>query len=441
LSAPTPAGKDRSFAALVGAQFFGAFNDNLFKQLVLLLAAGTLFPGKDLQGVAFAALSLPFVIFSGLAGDLSERYSKRTIIVWMKVAEIFICLGTIWALMSMSWTLMLVVLAILGTQSAFFGPSKYGVIPEIVKADRLIPANGMITMTTFLAVLTGQALAGPLMDAFGPRADVPRLWVPGLFCVGFAVIGTVMVYGMRPLPAMNPNQHIGKSPFGDLFKTIKTLRQDRRLFRVLLLNSFLWFNSGVLNQAVNGLKAPGYLALEKDSYLSILLSTISVGIILGSLAAPRFAARFGLGKVTAAGVFGMLTLQVGLLAIGTVVGPECGLLRSPHPVDLHRVFRRGFHCVGAGLAARRPPTRHARPDLCGQQLPQLPLLVWCGRLLPAGQPGGPHHRAGTVGVGAAGLVPLRAPRRRKHAHRLRERGRQPLIALASWPPQPRSPHG
>lgn len=324
MSAPTPAGKDRSFAALVGAQFFGAFNDNLFKQLVLLLAAGTLFPGKDLQGVAFAALSLPFVIFSGLAGDLSERYSKRTIIVWMKVAEIFICLGTIWALMSMSWTLMLVVLAILGTQSAFFGPSKYGVIPEIVKADRLIPANGMITMTTFLAVLTGQALAGPLMDAFGPRADVPRLWVPGLFCVGFAVIGTVMVYGMRPLPAMNPNQHIGKSPFGDLFKTIKTLRQDRRLFRVLLLNSFLWFNSGVLNQAVNGLKAPGYLALEKDSYLSILLSTISVGIILGSLAAPRFAARFGLGKVTAAGVFGMLTLQVGLLAIGTVVGPEAG---------------------------------------------------------------------------------------------------------------------
>lgn len=361
MSAPTPAGKDRSFAALVGAQFFGAFNDNLFKQLILLLAAGTLFPGKDLQGIAFAVFSLPFVIFSGIAGDLSERYSKRRIIVWMKVAEIGICLGTIWALVAMNWAFMLVVLGILGTQAAFFGPSKYGIIPEIVPQERLVPANGMITMTTFLAVLTGQALAGPLMDAFGPASATPRLWMPGVFCVGFAVIGTLMVYGMRPLPATNPSQKIALNPFGDIFKTIKTLRQSRGVFRVLVLNSFLWFDSAVLNQAVNGLKQPGYLALTKDSYLSILLTTISVGIIVGSVSAPKFAARYGLGRVTAFGVFGMLILQLGLLAIGTVVGPDPGFY-----VALILLFCIGFSGAAAIVSVQSWLQDAPPPGMRGQ---------------------------------------------------------------------------
>ncbi|MCB9549861.1 MAG: MFS transporter [Myxococcales bacterium] len=330
----------RSFGALVGAQFFGAFNDNLFKQLILLLAAGTLFPGKDLQGVAFAVFSLPFVLFSGVAGDLSERYSKRRIVVQMKVAEIGIMAAGILAFFEMSWTLMLVVLAIMGTQSAFFGPSKYGVIPEIVPPDRLVPANGMITMTTFLAVLTGQALAGPLMDAFGPAAEAPRLWMPGVVCVGFAVLGTVIALGMRPLPALRPELKIGYSPFGDLPATLRTLRKDRRLFDVLLLNSFLWFNSAVLNQAVNGLGGRDYLAVPADAKveLSYLLTTISVGIIAGSLAAPRLAARFSLGRVVFLGAGGMAALQIGLLLIGPVVGRDTG----GFPVALSLLFAIGF---------------------------------------------------------------------------------------------------
>ena len=157
----------KSFHALVGTQFLGAFNDNLFKQLMLLLAASYLFQGRDLQGLAFAIFSLPFVLFSGIAGDLSERFSKRTIIVQMKVAEIAVLLLGVIAFVFLSWPFMLVVLFLMGMQSAIFGPSKYGVIPELIPAGRLLRANGMIAMTTFMAILLGQAFAGPLLDGFG----------------------------------------------------------------------------------------------------------------------------------------------------------------------------------------------------------------------------------------------------------------------------------
>lgn len=318
--------RPRGFNALVGAQFFGAFNDNLFKQLILILAVLVLFPGKDLQGLAFAVFSLPFILFSGIAGDLSERYSKRTIIVWMKVAEIGVMGLGILAFMTMSWTLMLVVLGIMGVQSAFFGPSKYGVIPELVTPKKLVPANGMITMTTFLALLTGQALAGPIMDHFGPKAESPALWVPGVFCVGFAVIGTLIATRIEPLTPQKPAQRISRNPFGDVFKTIKTLRASKGLFALVLLNSFFWFNSAVLNQAVNGLSKPGYLAIpaNQSTELSYLLATISIGIIVGSVLAPRLAKSLGLGKVVFIGAFGMVILQAGLLLIGTVFGRENG---------------------------------------------------------------------------------------------------------------------
>lgn len=318
--------RPRGFNALVGAQFFGAFNDNLFKQLILILAVLVLFPGKDLQGLAFAVFSLPFVLFSGLAGDLSERYSKRTIIVWMKIAEIGVMALGILAFMTMSWTLMLVVLGVMGVQSAFFGPSKYGVIPELVTRERLVPANGMITMTTFLAVLTGQALAGPIMDQFGPKGATPALWMPGVVCVGFAVLGTVIASRIAPLAPQNPTQRISKSPFGDIFKTMKALKGSKGLLALVFLNSFFWFNSAVLNQAVNGLSKPGYLAIpaNRSTELSYLLATISIGIIIGSVLAPRLAKRLGLGKVVLIGATGMLVLQAGLLLIGTVVFRENG---------------------------------------------------------------------------------------------------------------------
>jgi len=230
----------RSFRALVGAQFLGAFNDNLFKQLLLFLAAGYIFPGRDLQGLAFAVFALPFVIFSLLAGDLSERFSKRSIIFQMKVAEILVMLLGVMAFATLNWTFMLVVLFLMGTQSAFFGPSKYGVIPELIPPEKLLRANAVVLMTTFAAILLGQALAGPMLDGFGDS-----LYLPAVACVLFAVVGTLVARRMRPLAPQNPDQPIPKQPFGHLISTMKHLGGRKGLMRFVVINSLFWFNGGV----------------------------------------------------------------------------------------------------------------------------------------------------------------------------------------------------
>lgn len=335
MSQRRPLGRD--FRALLGAQFLGAFNDNLFKQLVLLLAVGTLFPGRDMQGLAFAIFSLPFVVLSGIAGDLSERFSKQRIIVQMKVLEIAVMALGVWSLMSLNWSFLLFVLFFMGAQSAIFGPPKYGVIPEIVHPEGLVRANGNIAMTTFLAALGGQALAGPLMDAFGPAAPTPRLWMPGIVSIGLAVVGTLFALRMRPLPATRPDLKLSKNPLGQLPQTIRSLRQWRPpalpsgakaagLMGLIVLYSAFWFNSGLIGQAINGLAMPDYLDIPEGRKVevSLLLSLISVGIIVGSALAPKVAARLSLKRAVWLGGLLMTGLQVFLLLVGPVFHRENG---------------------------------------------------------------------------------------------------------------------
>ncbi len=324
-------GLGRDFNALLGTQFLGAFNDNLFKQLVLLLAVDTLFPGKDMQGFAFAVFALPFVLFSGAAGDLSEKHSKRSIIVRMKIAEIAIMALGIGALLMVprqggaagyAWPALLGVLFVMGTQSAFFGPAKYGVIPEIVPGQQLVRANGSIAMTTFLAALFGIGLGGPLLDWFGPQVAppaTPKLWMPGVVCVGLAVVGTAVARLMRPLPALRPDLTVGLNPFGRLWGTIKMLSAEKGLMRLVLLNSFFWFNCGAISQSINGMSLPAYLDMQAKTEVSYLTSIMSVGIVVGSLLAPRLAKRVSLAGLVMGGTTLMVATQAGLLTIGTVV--------------------------------------------------------------------------------------------------------------------------
>ncbi|MCP4601155.1 MAG: MFS transporter [Proteobacteria bacterium] len=316
-----------SFRCLVGAQFFGAFNDNLYKQLILFLAASLLFPGEDKQGLAFAVFALPFVLFSGIAGDLSERFSKRSIIYLMKVAEIGIMILGIIALQNRIWPFLLIVLFVMGLQSAFFGPSKYGVIPELVPKKSLLNANGTIAMTTFLSVLLGQALAGPLMDYFGTR-----LWIPGAACVTFAIIGTVFARGMKPLKAQRPELAVKPNPFGSLFATIGQLRRQRGLMNIVVLHSLFWFNGGVIQQAIVGMGEPAYLdvGLGEKRLLSYVLVTLAIAIMIGSLIAPRAARRIGAGSCVLLGASILTAAQLALLSIGTIVEPGNGAFIVAH---------------------------------------------------------------------------------------------------------------
>ena len=132
---------DSSFWGMTVTQFFGAFNDNLFKQLILLLSITIAANGTttDSQGTVMLVFSLPFLLVTGIAGYLSDRLGKRGIIVTCKVAEIFIMAlgGLAFALYSQSnsLTFLYCVLFFMGAQSGFFGPAKYGILPEMLHGD------------------------------------------------------------------------------------------------------------------------------------------------------------------------------------------------------------------------------------------------------------------------------------------------------------------
>ena len=194
-------GRDRAFWGLTITQFLGAFNDNLFKQLMLLLAVpvgAAAVSAEDQQGLATVVFSLPFVLFSGYAGYLSDRYSKRPIIVLCKVAEIAVMLLGLAGFLcyaASGYPGLLVVLFLMGMHSAFFGPGKYGILPELFRAEDLPRANGFILMTTFLAIIFGTAsagLLGELVDREMPLDEsAHRLGIGSGICIGLAVVGTL----------------------------------------------------------------------------------------------------------------------------------------------------------------------------------------------------------------------------------------------------------
>ncbi|MCF7963250.1 MAG: MFS transporter, partial [Pirellula sp.] len=283
--------KDRSFWGIALTQFLGAFNDNVFKQIVLLLAlpvaagAGAMQSSEDMQGWATFVFSLPFVLFSGFAGYLSDRFSKTPIIVYCKVAEIVIMLLGMIAFYyygSWGWLGTWTVLFLMATQSAFFGPGKYGMLPELFRASDLPKANGLILMSTFLAIIFGVTFAGKLMTWLVGKdmAATDRLWIGSLICIVIAVVGTLTSLMIRKTPIAQPNAKLSADAFGLNNDIIFLLRKDKPLLMALLVSCVFWMVASIAMPAVNRVGV-NMLALDMES-TSILVGMIAVGIMVGA---------------------------------------------------------------------------------------------------------------------------------------------------------------
>lgn len=158
----------RRFLPFYLTQFSGAFNDNLFKNALLLLitySAGGLMGLSVNVVVNLAAFLfiLPFFLFSGIAGEMADRYEKSRIIRNVKLAEIVIMAVAAFGLWFGWYELLLVLLFLMGTQSTFFGPVKYAILPQVLADDELVGGNGLVGMGTFVAILLGTIAAGLLM--------------------------------------------------------------------------------------------------------------------------------------------------------------------------------------------------------------------------------------------------------------------------------------
>lgn len=322
--------QDQSFWGLALAQFLGAFNDNLFKQLILLLSVPTAaaiaaaeqqgqVAGSDVQGWATAVFSLPFVLMSGFAGFLSDKYSKQFVIFCAKCAEIGIMfLGMLAFLyydtfgMIGTWS----VLFLMGTHSTFFGPGKYGILPELFKEKDLPRANGLILMSTFLAIIFGTVIAGklgdyllqtdahqgnaavavdkPQGDAKATEASVNEvkavsakpLWVGSMVGVGIAIVGMIMCMRIRKVPPATPNAKLKTEDLGISQDIRSLLWRDRPLFSALLVSCVFWLVSGIAVPTVNRL---GLTQLSVDkTQTSILVAAIGLGIMVGAIFAGLF---------------------------------------------------------------------------------------------------------------------------------------------------------
>lgn len=315
--------KDKSFWGLAVTQFLGAFNDNLYKQLVLLLAVpvgaaalagGAGEKGADLQGWALFLFSIPFVLWSGFAGYLSDRFSKQPIIWMCKVAEIGITLLALVAFLCYDWSGMIgtwTVLFLMGTHSAFFGPGKYGILPELFRARDLATANGIILMSTFLAIIFGTVAAGALFDGLvGDSGATHNLWIGSLVCAAIAIVGTISAGFIRKTPVAMPGLPLTGDVWGVAREVRQVLWNDRPLLTALLASCVFWLVAGLAMPTINSL---GLTQLHLDkTKTSLLTASIAIGIMSGAVLAG-FISRMGkTDRLVTVGLWGILGALIAL---------------------------------------------------------------------------------------------------------------------------------
>ncbi|KHA61324.1 acyl-phosphate glycerol 3-phosphate acyltransferase [Vibrio variabilis] len=265
-------------------QFFGAFNDNIFKNVLLLFVAfagvGALPISSNLFiNLAAGLFILPFFLFSASAGVLADKYEKSWFIRKVKLAEIGImCLGAI-GFITESYVILLILLFLMGTQSAFFGPVKYALLPQQLKANELVPGNALVETGTFLAILLGTLGAGVIASADNAK------YIAAGAVVLFAVFGYIASRSIPEAPASAPDLSFKWQPIKQTKQTIAIAKADKTIFLALMAISWFWFlGAAYLTQFPNFTKI--YLN-GNESAVSFLLALFSVGIAVGSLACDK----------------------------------------------------------------------------------------------------------------------------------------------------------
>ncbi|CAH8205333.1 Acyl-phosphate glycerol 3-phosphate acyltransferase [Vibrio aestuarianus] len=274
----------RRFLPYFITQFFGAFNDNIFKNVLLLFVA---FAGANVLPIssnlfinlAAGLFILPFFLFSASAGVLADKYEKSAFIRKVKLAEIGImCLGAI-GFITESYSILLLLLFLMGTQSAFFGPVKYALLPQQLKSEELVPGNALVETGTFLAILLGTLGAGLIASAENAK------YVAAAAVVVFAIVGYLASRHIPNAPACAPDLKFRWQPIKQTKQTIAIAKSDRTIFQSIMAISWFWFlGAAYLTQFPN---FTHHYLNGNESAVSFLLALFSIGIATGSMTCDR----------------------------------------------------------------------------------------------------------------------------------------------------------
>jgi 1-acyl-sn-glycerol-3-phosphate acyltransferase len=278
---------ERRFLPFFLTQFLGAFNDNVFKNaLVILVAfhAATLsgFEATTLSNLAQALFILPFFLFSATAGQLADKLEKSLLIRLVKLAEIAImALGAVGLYLS-SLFLLFTALFLMGLHSTVFGPVKYAYLPQHLKQEEIVGGNGLVEMGTFLAILLGTLLGGYLI-AGGSAVQVAAT------VLGLAVLGYLASRWVPRSPASAPDLEVNWNPFSETWRILRFMRGNRTVFLSVLGISWFWF-LGALYLSQFPVFTKDVLS-GKEDVVTLLLAIFSVGVGVGSLLCERLSGR------------------------------------------------------------------------------------------------------------------------------------------------------
>jgi acyl-[acyl-carrier-protein]-phospholipid O-acyltransferase/long-chain-fatty-acid--[acyl-carrier-protein] ligase len=296
---------------LLIAQFLGAFNDNMYKMILSLLAVylvGDAAGGRNYLPLIGAVFILPFLLFSGYAGYVADVYSKRRVLIATKGLEI-VAMGLGWVTFMLGrLDLMLGVLFMMALHSTFFSPAKYGLLPEILPSKDLSRANGWLEMSTFLAIILGTMCGSVLFMAWKDQ-----LGMIGLLLTALAIAGTLASLGIPHVPPSGARKVFRYNPWGEIFQGFTRLYSERPLWLAALGIAYFWFLGALLQMDIIllGKEALGLSELR----VGLLQTFLALGIGVGSVIAGRLSEnKIELGLVPL-GAIGMGCCAVLLAAV------------------------------------------------------------------------------------------------------------------------------
>jgi len=320
----------RRFAPFFATQSLGAFNDNAFRNALVVLVGYHM--GLDEHAVGFysnvapALFILPFFLFSASAGQLAEKYEKTRIIRWVKLFEIAAMTLAAAGFFLKSIPLLLGVLFLMGLHSTVFGPIKYAILPQALKPDELVGGNGLVEMGTSLAVLVGM-IAGGVAMASGP---LPA----SLLVIAVALFGYLTSRSIPPAPATAPELRFNWNPFTETWRVLGFVTKNRTVFNSVLGISWFWFFGGVFT-----MQLPNYTKLflgGTESVQIFVLALFSVGVGVGSLLCERLSGH---------------KVEIGLVPFGSIGLTVFGLdlyFARPAATGLHDLTALAFLAAPGG---------------------------------------------------------------------------------------------
>ena len=293
--------RQNRFAPFFVTQFLGAFNDNIFRNGLIILFT---FKGIEIFGlnasqlanVAGALFILPYFLFSAIAGQLADKFEKSILIRSIKLLEVGLMILAAITIITRNYSSLLLILFLMGFQSSLFGPVKYAYIPQKLKTSELIGGNALVESGTYIAIILGLVIGG-LAVSSDQYNDYPL----AICLVSISVIGYFSSKQIPTTKATDPSLKINWNIFSEMIRIIKYSREDKKIFLCIIGISWFWFYASAIT-----LQIPAFtlnIINGNETITTLLLATFAIGIGMGSLACEKLSKN---------------RVEIGIIPIGSI---------------------------------------------------------------------------------------------------------------------------